>query len=103
MFKPFEYKPHDYTQDLLPMPNETDLKLYFRQVLIGKTGKAVTSKADLKIYLDYIKSFKDPSKKDLEDYERGVQEAEAYEKEFDEKFQKFLDDYNQQQFASSKI
>ena len=102
MFKPFEYKPHDYTQDLLPMPNEKDLKLYFRQVIVGNTGKTVTSKADLKIYLDYIKSFRDPSQKDLEDYEKGLLQAENYEKEFDEKFLQFLDDYHQQ-FEKSQI
>ena len=32
MFKPFDYKPHDYTKELLPMPNEEDMKIYQRYI-----------------------------------------------------------------------
>lgn len=69
LFKPFDYKMHDYILDLLPMPIAKDLAIYQKHIKIGRTAVTCPTTEDLDIYLEYVKQQpKDPSAKDLELY-----------------------------------
>ena len=75
MFRPFDYKPHDYTKELLPMPAAEDVKIYKKYIEIGRTGKSVPSKEDVQLYMDYIKKGKNPTKEDWEKYDEYMKLA----------------------------
>ena len=77
LFNPFDYKPHDYRKQLLPMPNEEDMAMYQKYIHVGRTGQCLPTKEDLEMYMNYVKSAKIPSKEDLEKYQNCLNQIEA--------------------------
>ena len=81
LFVPFDYKPHDYTKELLPMPSQEDMEIYENYLRVGRTGQSLPTREDLDMYMDYVKSAKIPTKEDLENYQNCLNKIEAAEKQ----------------------
>ena len=67
-YRPFDYKPHDYINDLRPNPSKEDMEIYQEYVRIGRTAKTLPKKEDLEMYMSYLKLGKTPTKEDWECY-----------------------------------
>ena len=85
LFRPFDYVPHDYRKELLPMPSAEDMEKYENYVRVGRTGQSLPSKQDLDMYMDYVKKAKVPTKEDKEKYQECLEKIEAKERENDKK------------------
>ena len=81
LFVPFDYKPHDYTKELLPMPSQEDMEIYENYLRVGRTGQSLPTREDLDMYMDYVKSAKIPTKEDLENYQNCLEKIEDAEKQ----------------------
>ena len=95
MFKPFDYKPHDYNQELLPMPNKDDMKIYLRYLKIGRTGQTLPlCKQDLNLYMNFIKAVRPPYKEDFINYEECLEKVDIRQNDENEEYSECLKEFS---------
>ena len=63
------------------MQSKEDMEIYENYLRVGRTSQSLSTREDLDMYMDYVKSAKIPTKEDLENYQNCLNKIEAAKKQ----------------------